>query len=226
MKKTFIYISSIFIILFNFCQTTPTYNIIAIGDSNGEHENGWVHQLKKIRPQDTIINYSISGATIGFDNLGKDTLNTLKNINTYLSDASKKVEKIDNIIVLLGTNDCKAVFDSLQDQVILNLEKLITEIQSYPFNQKNKPTITLVTPPPIPNDSMLITKYQGGKKRLENLLPVYKTIAKDYKCVFIDIYKPLAEDYLSLTVDGIHLNEEGYVKMAKIINDTLFKFMH
>ena len=35
--------------------------IVTIGDSNGANEDGWVNQLKSIRPQDSILNYSISG---------------------------------------------------------------------------------------------------------------------------------------------------------------------
>ncbi|HRQ29860.1 MAG TPA: prolyl oligopeptidase family serine peptidase, partial [Saprospiraceae bacterium] len=50
-------------------------NILTIGDSNGASEYGWPVQLKKLMPFSNIINVSIAGNTIGFDNLGQEKLN-------------------------------------------------------------------------------------------------------------------------------------------------------
>ena len=67
----------------------------------------------------------------------------------------------------------------------------------------------------------LVDENWGNVTSRINLLPEYEKVAKKYKCTFIDIYYPLINDYNSLTVDGIHLNENGYKWIAGIINDKL-----
>ena len=122
---------------------------------------------------------------------------------------------------MLGTNDCKAVFDSLQSEVSSNLEKLVQMIKKFPYASQNRPQIVLITPPPIGPDSMLLPKYYGGLNRLEKLLPNYQRISEKYDCGYIDIFHPLFNNFDSLTVDGIHLNETGYKKAAEIIDKAL-----
>ena len=200
------------------CNSAHTTHILAIGDSNGAHPNNWVKQLKALRPEDSIMNVSISGNTIGFDNLGRDTLNTLANIQEYLLHAQDSLQTIDEVIILLGTNDCKAIYDSLQEQVVANMNQLMTKIQAFSYQQPSPPEIMLVSPPPMSEDSLLQAKYTGGRQCVENLLPNYQRIAEAHQSKFIDIYHPLLEAYDSLTVDGVHLNDEGYMRMAKLIN--------
>lgn len=191
--------------------------ILAIGDSHGQAENGWVNQLRKLRPEDSIFNLAISGATTGFKNLGRDTLNTLKNIDGYLARGEARLKKIDYIIVALGTNDHKAVFDSLQDHVRGNLEKLILRIKEYPY-KKSPPKVILVTPPPIAPDSLLAEKYTGASERLKKALPYYKQFSDKYDLIYVDVWTALLPDFPSLHVDGIHLTEEGYRMAAELIN--------
>jgi pimeloyl-ACP methyl ester carboxylesterase/lysophospholipase L1-like esterase len=185
--------------------------ILTIGDSNGASDIGWVHQLKKLRPQDSIYNYSISGNTLGFDNLGNEKLNTLKNIGDYLTDAQSKAggKAIDDIVILLGTNDCKKVFEDQGDEVLENLRKLIHVLQVWKFPDDNKPEIYVVSPPPIGQDSLLLAKYQGGDERLRILLPGFLAIALKANCLYIDIYNELDPQFDQMHVDGIHLNEKG-----------------
>lgn len=208
--------------LFYTCTKGKTNKtILVIGDSNGAFEGGWVDQLSGLRPNDSIVNFSISGNTIGFFNLSKDTLNTLYNIKNYLVRAHNEYSRYDNILLMLGTNDCKAVFDSMQDKVAKNLDSLVSIIAEYDFRYKPSPDIYLITPPPIADDSLLIPKYYGAAGRLKKLIPDYRTIALKYNVHYIDIYSPMKPRYNSVTLDGIHLNETGYKQMASIINEAM-----
>jgi lysophospholipase L1-like esterase len=222
MRHIQILIAALAVLFLVQCKSDNKKYILALGDSNGAHANGWVFQLQQLRPADTLLNYCISGNTIGFNNNGRDTLNTLSNLKEYLDKATRSTPRLDMIIVLLGTNDCKAVFDSLQDDVKDNLDTLICRIEEYPYPGK-KPEIVLITPPPTSPDSLLIEKYLGITNRLANLVPEYTKVAEKYHCQFIDIYHPLSDGFDSLNEDGIHLNEVGYEKMAKMINDQLSK---
>ncbi|MBN2610836.1 MAG: hypothetical protein JXB00_04690 [Bacteroidales bacterium] len=212
---------AILIFLHPGCRQHHPLNILAIGDSNGASPIGWVYQLKEAHPGNSYFNCSTGGNTIGFDNLGKKSLNTLANIENYLRNAEDSLKKLDKILIMLGTNDCKAVFDTLQHEVPVNLDKLIYYVKNYPYKSGTSPEIILISPPPIGNDSILLPKYFGGMERLQKLLPHYRDIAKKYGCRYIDIFNPLKEDFLELTEDGIHLNEAGYKKAAVIIGQYL-----
>lgn len=198
-----------------------SYFIVAIGDSHGASETGWVNQLRKLRPTDSILNVAISGNTIGFDNLGKESLNELKNIQHHLAEAGASEQDIDFIIVLLGTNDCKAIFDSLQVDVRKNLERLTGFITNFNYQQQQRPELILVTPPPIAEDENLEAKYHGGAKRLMALLPHYALVANRHNCSLINIHDVLRAEFESINKDGIHLTDEGYKQIAKMLNEQI-----
>lgn len=198
--------------------------LLTIGDSNGAAKDGWVNQLRDIRSQDVIFNVSVSGNTLGFDNNGMKQLNTLNNINRYLSETSTKTggKPIDVILINLGTNDCKAVFSGIQDEVPKNLEKLILSIRAFKFpNQSYTPEIRIVSPPPYGPDEQLKPKYQGGDACVCALIPAFENIAAKYKCPFLNIYNVLRDDYPKLSPDGVHMKAEG----QKIIAESIDKWM-
>jgi len=191
---------------------------IVIGDSHAEMPTGWAHQLQNLRPQDSIYNFAISGNTIGFDNLGRKELNELRNIHYRLAQADNAMRRIDYIVILLGTNDCKAVFDSLQSLVPANLEKLLSIVTNYDFASSSKPEVFLVTPPPVAADSLMEAKYSGARKRLHGLLPHFQRLASRYNCRFVDVHTDLEQDLAALSQDGVHLTESGYGAIAARIN--------
>ncbi len=195
--------------------------LLTIGDSNGAATNGWVNQLRTIRTQDVIFNVSRSGNTLGFDNLGLESLNTLRNLNRYLAETSDKSGKpIDVILINLGTNDCKAIFADRQAEVTENLEKLIRGIRGFKFpNQKLPPEIRIISPPPYGPDDILKPKYHGADSRVRKLIPAFKQIAKEYKCPFLNIYEILKEDFPRFSPDGVHMDAEGQKIIAKAIDE-------
>lgn len=194
-------------------------NILTIGDSNGAHADGWVTQLRKVLPAATIINQSVSGNTIGFDNLGHESLNTLKNIDRYIKCASDSLngKTFDYVIVCLGTNDCKAEFANRQKEVIQNMNILVTKIENHPAFKVKKPHFIMVSPPPYGDDKMLLEKYKGGDKRVSALIQPFHQIATRHHWKFIDIYKMLRPDFNNLTPDGIHMKAEGQMRIARMI---------
>ncbi|MEO9893015.1 GDSL-type esterase/lipase family protein [Aurantibacter sp.] len=206
------------------CLTSVALNqvtgnkILAIGDSNGAHKNGWVNQLKKTNFKDFVYNTSISGNTIGFDNLDQPKLNTLKNIDSYITKANEHLGGIDKITIMLGTNDCKAVFDNRKNEVPQNMNSLLQKIKAHPVYLKHKPKIFVVSPPPTGEDHMMKEKYHGASKKVKWLRKKFKKIAKVNNCKYIDIYTTLAPKWSSLSKDGIHPEEEGQLLMSKMID--------
>jgi len=196
---------------------TQAENFLVLGDSHGAMDIGWVNKLKKLRPNDHFCNLSISGNTIGFKNNDRDTLNTLRNIKSYLRCGNNQLGKIDVILILLGTNDCKAIFDGKTNESISNLDSLIDEIRTE-FPRNGQTHILLVSPPPAAADSVLTEKYKGMNGRLKLLVPRMQKTAEEKDILFLNIFKFLYPYRNKLTSDGVHYTEKGYQEIAKQID--------
>jgi lysophospholipase L1-like esterase len=149
-------------------QNRQSLTILTIGDSNGAAENGWPAQLRKLLPFSTIINKSISGNTIGFDNLEQEKLNTLKNIDRYLNEAITELgadRNFNMILIGLGTNDTKKIFENRQNEVPENLQILIKKIKDkIEFSEDKIPLIIIISPPPMEEE---LTKIIFSLKRCQ-----------------------------------------------------------
>lgn len=198
----------------------PSRSILAIGDSNGAMRGGWVDQLQQIRPQDHVINTCISGNTIGFDNLDREELNTLKNIGKYLAMAPGS---LSSVVIMLGTNDCKAVFDAEFGQVAGNLEKLLVEVKKGIGNNPaiGHPEIWVVSPPPYGPDEKVGAKYVGAAPKAATLAKELKKVAEKNGARYVDTHSLLAPVFPYISKDGVHLTEEGQLLLASMLNERL-----
>ena len=195
-------------------------NILTIGDSNGESNAGWVEQLRVMLPNATIINNSKSGRTIGFDNLGQEDLNALRQIDTHLASAEKAIGKgrYDYIVVCLGTNDTKKEFAAREKEVIVNFDKLLSRIEGHKVARRAK--LIFVTPPPMGTRN-IAEKYIGGNERLSRLVPAFRAIATRRGFEVIDVYHPLLGVFEDYAPDGVHMVAEGQKIIASRIADHL-----
>lgn len=196
-------------------------NILTIGDSNGAFDFGWPQQMMKLLPYATIINKSISGNTIGFDNLDQPKLNTIKNINQYLDDAYNRIgtkAELDYIFLNIGTNDTKTIFKDRQKEVPENMDALLKTISSYlKEHNKKQPRICIITPSPIDEQKIDVVKYGGGNARIQKNNKQFKKIAAANHVDFLDSNILLSEDFAAKTTDGIHLNEKAHFQLASVI---------
>jgi len=165
-----------------------------------------------------LINKSISGNTIGFDNLDQEKLNTLKNIDRYLDEAFKELgegKKFDFVIMVLGTNDTKKVFENRQKEVPENMVLLIHKIKDY-ITSHNMilPRICIVTPSPMDEEKADKVKYGGGDGRIQKNNIEFKRIAKENKIDFLDTYSLLKPGISEKTLDGVHLVEKAQIQVG------------
>ncbi len=200
-------------------------NILTIGDSNGTFEYSWPQQLKKLLPFSKVVNRSISGNTIGFDNLDRPELNTLKNINRYLEEAFSEMEngkEFDYIFIGLGTNDTKRIFTDRQKEVANNLSSLIQMIQQFMLDYNRQiPAICILTPSPMDEQKVNQEKYGGGDERIQKNNRQFKKIARQNQVGFLDTYTSLKKGFPEKTEDGVHLNEKAQLDLANVIVDYL-----
>ncbi len=195
----------------------PSEIILAVGDSNGDNKGGWVDQLQERRFNDVFINTCVSGNTIGFDNSGLASKNTLKNISAHLRKYDPEKNRLNKILIMLGTNDCKKVFHDRLKEVPGFYSQLIDSVRTY-YKNTHCPEIITISPPPIGEDTVLKEKYHGGAKRVRYLNAAFQKIAKKESIRYIDIQTPLWDFTDYLLRDGIHFNQEGYCFTGLLID--------
>jgi lysophospholipase L1-like esterase len=195
--------------------------ILTIGDSNGAFDFGWPQQLAKLLPYAVVINKSVAGNTIGFDNLNQPKLNTHANIWHYLDDSFGKLGEggeFDYIFIGLGTNDIKNIFNDRQKEVPANMDALLKKINSY-LKEHNKkvPRICIITPSPIDELKVDAAKYGGGDMRIQHNNAQFLKVAEANHSDYLDSYNLLKVNFSDKTTDGIHLIEKTQFELATII---------
>jgi lysophospholipase L1-like esterase len=195
--------------------------VLAIGDSNGAATDGWPVWLKQVVAADVFINNSQSGRTLGFDN-PDERKNGLANIARYMDEAVTEAgEGVDDVVVLLGTNDCKACFDKRLGEVEGNLRKLIERIRKHDNGGKWSPRVVIVSPPPYGRDEDMLEKYKGGAARVKTLNAVYKKVCEEMHAKFADGYAALEPVWDEVSPDGVHMTAEGQKLLAETIGKQL-----
>lgn len=193
-----------------FAQDTNGHglSIFTLGDSNGTFPESWPQQIRLVLPNARVLNNSKSGRTIGFVNNGDSTLNSLFVIDEILKSAGGFAGQVpfDFIVIELGTNDAKAVFANRQQEVAVNLEKLIKKIRSSSYATINKARIIIVSPPPYGSMAEVTEKYKGGNNRVKTMAEAFQKVAKQNGCLFVNGYDTPGLNMESMTDDGVHLD--------------------
>ena len=194
--------------------------VLIIGDSNGHGADSWPEQLRTLLPWSTIINTSVPGNTIGFDNLDQPELNTLKNADRYIEEVIEAVgegRSPDIIMIALGTNDTKYIFRDRQKEIAGNLSLLLDKIEAALPESK----IFIVTPSPVEESKDPTGKYAGSSKRVKKLVSDFRRTAGIKGIELIDLYGFLEEDFAKKTDDGIHLNRQTQFDVALFVLEIL-----
>ena len=140
--------------------------------------------------QTTIVNKGISGDT---------TQGVLARIDDVVSS------KPDKLFIMIGTND---LYYKIPD-TIKNYDKILSSIQG-----KTPSTLIYV-------QSVLPSDFEGRTiLEIENLNNQLMILCRKHNVIFINLY-PLFKDgqgiRKTLTVDGLHLNDNGYKIWANAI---------
>ena len=190
--------------------------VVTIGDSNGALPFGWPAQLRKLLPAATVHNFSMAGNTIGFDNLGQEKLNTIRNIDQFLTAAGGTVPDI--IFIGLGTNDTKDIFSTRQEEVISNMEELVKKINRFYANQAHQsPAICILAAPPVNEQTADTAKYKGCADRIVRNNSKFENLSQQLPVFFIDPYNPIRSGINAFTTDGVHLNPSGQFVCASAL---------
>lgn len=205
-------------------------NILCFGDSNtyglipgniGRYDRNtrWTGLLqKKLGEDHFIIEAGCSGRTTMHDDVSRLYKNGSKSLLQIIQDNSP----IDMIVLMLGTNDLKKVYEPTPEKLGRGIETLVDIIENSSDSNFGKIIKLLIVSPLHLEDDVWKKKYDVDfdEKSVEvsrNLTKVYKDIAKKHKSYFID-----ASSVTKVSnKDCQHLNEEGHRKMAEAIYDVI-----
>lgn len=192
-------------------------SILVIGDSLGTRE-GWVYQFQELRGGGPLVNTALSGNTIGFDYGGSTDRNTLENLTSYLRRGYAEMGRIDEIIILLGTNDCKAEFADRHDRIAANLVELLARANAF-FSERGQPAprFVLATPPSFGPDDKVSPHFRGGRPCVADYAERLGRLAAERGYCFVDLQRDPGDGIQEFSEDGIHFSRPGYVAIAEAI---------
>jgi len=212
----------LFVLLSLFLLTTCSpaldkRNILVIGDSNGAGK-GWVYQFQELRGGGPLVNTSIGGNTFGFNGMGQLRRNTLENLTAYLRKGYAEMGSIDEILISLGTNDCKAEYAERRAEPSKHLKTLLARTKAF-FAERGQevPRIVLITPPAAGGDEAVSGQFQGVKNCLQGLSDQIRSIAAAEGLCVVDFQQKPGDALLKFSQDGIHFNEQGYKLLAEAV---------
>jgi lysophospholipase L1-like esterase len=155
-----------------------------------------------------LVNDSADGRTTGFD---KKELNACFCLNRRLA----KYGPLDNVFIMLGTNDVKQRYGPPSAfEITRNLTTMVELIVRHHTNIQ--PVFLL--PPPIGKD--LVDDFNRADERIHQVCTVIRNFCAERKLHVIDTHSVL-DISQHLKTDSVHLNAKGRQVVADVVHGYL-----
>ena len=190
-----------------------TWGYISGTDHQRYNENQrWTKLLQKLLGNNfEIIEESLNSRTLLFDDnsLGKEGRNGF----TYLKPCLDTHDKIDIIILILGTNELKSELNNSVEDIVKMIDKYVQFIKNNKSQiDKTAPQI-IISGLPTVNDHTdycrANNKYKGAADKSKELNVLYQKYCKYNDITYVN------NDDLQTEVDGVHLTLEGHATLSK-----------
>jgi lysophospholipase L1-like esterase len=158
-----------------------------------------------------IIEEGLNGRTTVWDDPVRGAQK--RNGSLYLLPCLESHAPVDLVILMLGTNDCKARFSVTPYDIGQSVEYLIEIIQKSGTGRRGAPHILLLAPPPLGKLERWEETFSGGVEKSERLATYYEYAATQYGCSFLDTSKIIRSSRL----DGLHIDAEDHAKLASAL---------
>ena len=183
------------------------------------HEKSYPSILQEALPTDTIINEGLNGRTTVYDDPYDDSRNGKKDIQRCI----KTHLPIDVLIIMLGSNDAKRIFNttplSFQRSIRTLLYKAMDpELYRSGYPAPNK--ILVVSPPRMHPDyeKNYDTRISFGKEGYEVMESASRVIKETIEKIEYDIdFLDTTNICMAMAMDGIHMDQDNHEKLAKAI---------
>lgn len=133
-------------------------------------------------------------------------------------------EKVDLILAAFGFNESFAGADGVED-FRTKLQHQLETLKALAFNGRTAPQIVLLSP--IANENIDgVPAADLNNERLQMYSQVVGDIAKQGEVGFVDLFRTTLAEMNSpgsdLTINGVHLNDEGYQLLSRLVYQSLF----
>lgn len=176
------------------------------GDRFNEDER-WTCLLQKhLGERYLVLEEGLSGRTTVFHDPLHESMAALDVIYSILMSH----ERVDLLIVMLGTNDTKERLGANAACIAIGLERLLLKAMSVPAWKDNKPNILVVCPPHIGDGLWDEPMGKGCPEKSRALAGYYKP-----KCEALGVHFLDAEGIAEFNkVDFMHLTRKGHRDLA------------
>ena len=127
----------------------------------------------------------------------------------YLPAALASQEPLDLVVIMLGTNDLKAMFHRSPARIAAGADRLVRiakAIHGGVGTTYQSPKILLVSPPVLGSDMVFFKPYfAGGLAKSRQLAADYEAVARKEGVEFLDAGSVVKTD----GVDGLHLSAQA-----------------
>ena len=125
---------------------------------------------------------------------------------------------VDLVMIVLGTNDCKARFGLRGWDVAAGAGRLAEEARrSTEGPGGGPPDVMLVAPVPVEERGLLAEAFQGARARSRAVAPALEAVAARLGCGFFDAGRHAAVD----PVDGVHLTVEAHAALGRAMAEAV-----
>jgi lysophospholipase L1-like esterase len=178
----------------------------------------WTGVLAKhLGPDWRVIEEGQNGRTT----VHEDPFNVARNGKLYLPACLESHKPINLVVMMLGTNDLKAVYNLPPADIANGVAVLARMILGSDAGPGNKPPKLLLICPPKTADLAkwpdLAERVPNGAERSARLPQYYAMVAQTLGCAFLDSQGIAAPS----DADGIHLDAGAHAKLGAAIADKI-----
>lgn len=122
------------------------------------------------------------------------------------------------VVIMLGTNDCKARFGLRGWDIAAGAGRLAQVVFASTAGPDGAaPEVLLVAPAPVEEAGVLAEMFQGGRARSRAIAPALEAEAARWGARFFDAGRHVAVD----PSDGVHLTAEGHLTLGRAIAEVV-----
>jgi lysophospholipase L1-like esterase len=206
--------------------------VMCYGDSNThgrdaktkgrlERNVRWPGVLQRLLGEEyNVIEEGLNGRTTVWDDPVRGMFK--RNGSLYLLPCLESHSPLDLVILMLGTNDCKARFGVTAYDIGESLGYLIEIIQKSGCGRNGSPMILVLSPPPLGKLTEYAETFSGGVEKSRELARYYSAVAERVGCDFFDTSKVIS----SSSIDGLHIDPPDHERLANALAERVRDMIH
>jgi len=167
---------------------------------------------QKLGEEYLVIEEGLSGRTTSFEDPTFEGMSALN----YIHPCLKSHEPISLLIIMLGTNDTKDLFNANAAAIAFGMARLVKKAKACECWGDKKPNILVIAPPPVGEEIRFspVDPVMGANciKKSQELAHHYKLQCDLLGCHFMD-----ANGCEFNEIDYMHLTRKGHAMLAERI---------